>query len=159
MIDSRARLALIVVGLAAAVLMPKTAWLAALGALVLVVTHFRSSSVRLAWDALWAGKFELAERYLKQVPRVEWLSPRSRAYYEWVAGELAVIRGDIEEGLRRLRRAAEGRIRTERDRGFVWARVAAAALDAGDITGYHQAVAAARRSKPTEFVTVLLREL
>lgn len=153
------RAVLVLACVALALMRPESAWLPALAGAFLVVGYFRSATVWLAWHAIWDGNHELASRRLRQVPRVDWLSPQSRAYYEWVSGEIALVGDDAMRALSRFRAAAAGRLRSNKDRALAWARVANAALSAGELAIYKDALATTRSLNPSPHVEALLRDL
>jgi hypothetical protein len=135
------------------------AWLWLTAAVLLVVGYFRGGTVWLAWRAWRNGDVALAQRRLAQTHHPNRLSPYQRAYYEWLQGEIHRMRNDLPAARRHFTAAAEGGLRTGKDRALAYTRLAETELTAGEVGAARAAIARARMLSSMPFVEALLRDL
>lgn len=98
--------------------------LTAASAIVLGTGLFLYGSVSLAARCLGRGDLVAAKRFVAQTWWPRRLTPETRATYHQIKGTLALAEGDLDEALRELRAASEGRLRTTNDRALVHLLVA-----------------------------------
>jgi hypothetical protein len=134
-------------------------WLLIAAAALFAIGYWRSATVWRAWRAHFSGDVERFERLLAAVPTPRLLSPRQRAYYEWLRGESAYRQGDPSAARQHLMAALAGRLTSVKDRSFAYSRLADVQLAAGDRGAAREAIVKARALKPSKFVEALLADL
>ena len=108
-------------------------WLYLVAAAAFAVGLFRNNSVTLAYRAFVAGDSGRASVLLGQVPDPVRLSRQDRAYFHWVAGQLAGTAGQYREAYQHLAIAASGGLRSSHIRAATECSLAEAALGLGDL--------------------------
>ena len=108
-------------------------WLYLVAAAAFAVGLFRSNAVALAYRAVLVGDMSRASVLLAQVPDPTRLSRQDRAYFHWVAGQLAGTAGQYREAYQHLALAASGGLRTSHIRAATECSLAEAALGLGDL--------------------------
>jgi hypothetical protein len=107
-------------------------WLFLAAAAAFALGLFRNHSVALAYRAVLAGDTGRASVLLAQVPDSTRLSRQDRAYFHWVAGQLAGAAGQYREAYQHLSIAVSGGLRTSHLRAATECSLAEAALGLGD---------------------------
>jgi RimJ/RimL family protein N-acetyltransferase len=115
-----------------------------LGAILVLVGHFRTGTVWLAFRRFRKGDLEGARRLLGSVRYPRWLNAQHRAYHDWMRGALALKDDLPAEAVRHLDRASVGRLRTENTRCGVFLTLAEALLELGEREKAREVVEAAR---------------
>ena len=77
--------------------------------------HFRSGTVKLAFQSLQRGDLEMARKLFHQIASPEKLHPVNRTYYHWICGALAASENNLQKAKEEYLLAYEGELRTEND--------------------------------------------
>lgn len=80
-----------------------------------IFQHFRSGTVKIAFQSLQRGDIEMARKYFQQISSPEKLHPVNQAYYHWICGALAANANDLQKAKEEYLLAYEGHLRTEND--------------------------------------------
>ncbi|MBX6363817.1 MAG: hypothetical protein IRZ00_08110 [Gemmatimonadetes bacterium] len=120
-------------------------------------------SIGAALDAFRRSDMRRVREELARIRTPGRLSPRHRAYYDWMQGVLAADDGDVAGARELLDRAAAGPLRSENDRSIIEYQLAELALRQGDAEAARAYLAAARgrkaRAEVLAMIDVLERKL
>ena len=113
--------------------------------LLLIRGHRRSATVWLAFRAFRRREMSRVKDLLGSVDHPERLDPRYRAYFDWMSGVIAADKSDFEVARSLLTRAAEGPLRTDKDRSVVHFHLAEIARFQDDFSGARHYLEETRR--------------
>ena len=114
-----------------------------LGAVLLVVGHFRYGSVQAAFRAVARKDLARAQKLIEATRAPQLLSARHRSYFHWVHAALAEGRGDLPGARDRLQRVLALPLRSPNDRTLAWCTLARLHHELGDRDAARQALAEA----------------
>jgi hypothetical protein len=103
----------------------RSAYLPLMGAVVLIIGHFRYGPIRPAFLALQRGQYDTARELVGSIRHPNFLSAQSKAYLHWLRGALATLEpADLSVAERELQQAVDGKLRTSNDRCIATAALA-----------------------------------
>jgi hypothetical protein len=106
--------------------------------------YVRYGPIAAAFHAYHARDWRRLKRLLSEVRQPEWLRPQDRAYFEFMSGVLAQVRGDVDEARARLSAVDAAHLRNDHMRCVLECRRAEAAITAGDRMAAERHLAGAR---------------
>lgn len=119
-------------------------WLFVAQIVLLAYGYIRYGPMVAAFRAYHACDWSRLERLLGEVRRPAWLRAPERAYFEFLRGVLATVRGDALSARRHLAVVDPARLRTDHIRCVLECYRAEAALSAGDVAAAASHLASAR---------------
>ena len=103
----------------------KSAFIAFIGAAILIIGHFRYGPIRPAFVALQKGRVDVARELVQAVTLPSLLSAQSLAYLHWIRGVLATADPvNLAIAEQEMSLAVDGQLRTSNDRCLATATLA-----------------------------------